>query len=220
MNAKTSATGHELEQGPSARSMPSSHRWPWWYGVVIYVALQAASAGLNVLATYLRSGKGPSLKRAYGGNTRWSDTLKRPVFQPPNWLFPIAWPINNSGEIYGALRVLNKPDGAPGRGEYLALQAATSVDYALFSAGYFGLRSTINSLALTTAYFALTVASLGVAIFRLRDWRVALSLATTLVWLCVALPSALAQALWNRDPFYHVGPFVKPSRHLLKRRGQ
>jgi hypothetical protein len=37
------------------------------------------------------------------------------------------------------------------------------------------------------------------------------------VWLCVALPSALAQALWNRDEFYGVGPFAKPDRGLLRR---
>lgn len=215
MTAKASSMRHALEQGTNGQRHSSSNRWPWYYGVLIYLAAQVASAGLNVLATYLRSGKTPSLKRAYGGNTHWSDTLKRPVFQPPNWLFPLAWPINNIGEIYGALRVLNKPSGSPGRREYLALQAATGVDYVLFSAGYFGLRSTINSLVLTAAYFALTVASLFVAIFRLRDWRVALSLLTTLVWLCVALPSAVAQALWNRDPFYSVGPFVKPSRQLL-----
>lgn len=216
MTARTYETKEHLSQMSSGRG-GLSNRWPWWSGALIYVALQAAAAGLSALTTYLHSGKTPSLRRAYGGNTHWSDRLKRPIFQPPNWLFPIAWPINNFGEIYGALRVLNKPAGTPGRDEYLALQAATGVDYALFSAGYFALRSTINSLMLTAAYFVLTVASLFVAIFRLRDWRVALSLATTLVWLCVALPSAVAQALWNRDPFYHVGPFVKPNRRLLKK---
>lgn len=195
----------------------ASKRWRWYHGVLFYIGVQLLSAGLNALATAIRSGKALSPKRAYGGNTRWSDTLKRPIFQPPNWLFPIAWPVNNIGEIYGGLRVLDKPAGTPGRGAYLALQGATWADYVLFSAGYFGLRSTINSLLLTAAYLALTLASLFVAIFRLRDWHVALSLATTLAWLCVALPSAVAQALWNRDPFYHVGPFTKPSRALLKK---
>lgn len=187
----------------------------WWRGIVFYIGVQALSAGLNLLATYLRSGK--HAKRAYRGDTRWSDTLKRPIFQPPNWLFPIAWPINNIGEVYGGLRVLDKPVGTRGRRAYLALQSATWVDYVLFSAGYFGLRSTINSVVLTATYFVLTVASLFVAIFRLRDWRVALSLVTTLIWLCVALPSAVAQMLWNRDSFYRVGPFAKPDRSLLKK---
>jgi tryptophan-rich sensory protein len=177
--------------------------------------VQVLAAALNALATRLRGGR--PARPGYRGDTRWSDTLKRPIFQPPNWLFPIAWPINNVGQIYGGLRVLDRPHGTPGRTAYLALQGATWVDYVLFNAGYFGLRSTINSFALTAVYLALTVASLFVAVFRLRDWRVALSLATTLLWLCVALPSALAQLLWNRDSFYGVGPFAKPDRAWLRK---
>jgi tryptophan-rich sensory protein len=192
-------------------------RGRWLQAIAFYLVMQALSAGLNALASYVRRRNTPGWRRASRGDTRWSDTLKRPVFQPPNWLFPIAWPINNFGEIYGGLRVLDKPAGTPGRTLYLVLQAATWVDYVLFSAGYFGLRSTINSFVLTACYLALTMASLVTAIVRLRDWRVALSLATTLLWLCVALPSALAQMLWNRDEFYHAGPFAKPNRALLKK---
>jgi hypothetical protein len=105
----------------------------------------------------------------------------------------------------------------PGRGACLKVQGATWLDYVLFSAGDFGLRSPVNGLILTAADFQLTVASVCVAFCRLKDTRVALSLATTLVWLLVSLPSAVAQAAWNRDSFWGAGPVARPSRALLKR---
>lgn len=214
--------GNELDarvEAAEARHTPSEpmRRWRWYHGVLFYVFVQALSAALNGLASSLRPSASHGVARLLGGKARWSDTLKQPVFQPPNWVFPIAWPVNNFGEIYGALRVLNMPSGTPGRDSYLALQGATWLDYVLFSAAYFGLRSTINSLIVTTIYFLLTAASLVVALLRLKDTRVALSLATTFIWLLVALPSAVAQALWNRDQFYGVGPFARPSHALLKR---
>src|SRR5690348_16145013 len=107
--------------------------------------MQVLTAGLNALASNTRRSKRRGGGRYYRGDTRWSDTLKRPVFQPPNWLFPIAWPINNICQIWGGMRVLNKPKGTPGRAAYLTLQGATWADYAAFTAGYFGLRSTLNS---------------------------------------------------------------------------
>src|SRR5437588_286786 len=56
-----------------------------------------------------------------------------------------------------------------------------------------------------------------VAIFRLKDSKVALSLATRFVWLIVALTAGTFQALWNKDDFYQVGPFVKPRAGLVKK---
>jgi tryptophan-rich sensory protein len=159
----------------------------------------------------------PRRGRTLRGDIHRSDTLRKPIFQPPNWVFPIAWPINNIGAIDGARRVLNKPSGTAGRATYLTLQGATWLDHVLFSAAYFGLRSPISSLILTGVYLLLTVASLFVALFRLKDTRVALSLATTFVWLLIALPSAAAQAARNRDPFWGAGPFATPDRALLKR---
>jgi hypothetical protein len=82
---------------------------------------------------------------------------------------------------------------------------------------YFSLRSPINALVLTTIFFALTITSGVTALFGLKDTRVALSLATTFVWLLVALTAAMFQALWNRDDFYKVGPFAKPVEALMKR---
>ncbi|SRR6266566_8196994 len=107
----------------------------------------------------------------------------------------------------------------PGRRSYLALQAASWVDFVLFNAAYFSLRSPLNALVLTLAMFILTMVSGVVAIFQLKDTRVALSLATLFLWLIVALTAATFQAMWNADDLYKVGPFVKPREGLMKKQG-
>jgi hypothetical protein len=62
----------------------------------------------------------------------------------------------------------------------------------------------------------LTVASGFVALFQLKDSKVALSLATVFVWLIIALTAGACQALWNYDDLYNVGPFVEPHPALVK----
>ena len=95
--------------------------------------------------------------------------------------------------------------------------AANPLAEMLFNAAYFSLRSPLNALVLTCVMFLLTIASGVVALFRLKDTRVALSLATLFIWLIVALTAATFQALWNRDDLYGVGPFVRPSARLVKK---
>ncbi|MGH2482474.1 MAG: tryptophan-rich sensory protein, partial [Ktedonobacteraceae bacterium] len=129
---------------------------------------------------------------------------------PPSWAFGPVWTINNVCAIWGLLRVLNKPSNTEGRESYLALQAGSWFTYVIFSAGYFALRSPINAFIITLSMFVLTVLSGFVALFRLRDSRVALSLATLFIWLLIALCSAFFQAVWNEDDCYHVGPFARP----------
>lgn len=65
-------------------------------------------------------------------------------------------------------------------------------------------------------FFALTLASMLVAPLHLKDSRVVLSLATTILWLLIATTAATFQALWNHNEFYGVGPFMEPKRALLK----
>lgn len=62
----------------------------------------------------------------------------------------------------------------------------------------------------------LTLLSGYVALFRLHDSKVALSLATLFLWLLIALTAASFQALWNHDDFYEVGPFARPLPVLVK----
>lgn len=80
------------------------------------------------------------------------------------------------------------------------------------------LRSPLNALVLTFVMFLLTIASGMVALFRLKDTRVALYLATLFIWLIVALTTATFQALWNRDDLYGVRPNFLHRQRLSRRK--
>ncbi len=193
-------------------------QWRWYHGLAFYAVVQLLTFGLAGLTSIISGNKGETLRDNVFGNVSYFSSLKQSIFTPPSWAFGPAWTINNFFAIWGALAVLNKPKGTPGRTEYLALQGATWLNFVIFNAAYFSLRSPINALVLTFVFAGLTVSSVFVAIFRLKDTKVALSLATLLVWLTVAATAATAQALWNRDDLYNVGPFTEPVPSLVAHR--
>ena len=190
-------------------------RWRWYQGVIFYVIIQALTLGLAVIVSVATGQKVKSVRDAFG-DVSYFRGLKQSVFAPPSWVFGPAWTINNISVIWGNLQVLNKPQGTAGRNTYLALQGASWLNFVVFSAAYFSLRSPINAFLLTLSMFVLTVLSGVVAIFQLKDTKVALSLATLTLWLMIALTAASFQAVWNKDEFYKVGPFTEPVPALEK----
>lgn len=191
-------------------------RWRWYHGVAFYALVQGVTFGLSGLTSAISGNRGKSLREDIFGDVSYFRNLKQSVFSPPSWVFGPAWTINNISVIIGTWRVLNMPKKTPGRSSYLALQGASWLNYVVFNAAYFSLRSPINAFVLTLSMFLLTIASGLVAIFRLKDTRVALSLATLFIWLIIALTAATFQAAWNYDDFYHVGPFTQPDERLLQ----
>ena len=185
-------------------------RWRWYHGVLIYAGIQAATFGLDAIVRRIKSDGQESTERFY-------NKQKQPVFAPPAWAFAPAWTINNGLCIYALLRVLNMPENKKGRREFLWLQTASWTDFALFSAASFGLRSNYHGAVLTNFYLVLTVASLYVAIEKLKDPKTAVSLATLTVWLGIAAPLSLTMAAWNGDEFYGAPPLLaNPPRGWLK----
>ena len=193
-------------------------KWRWYHGLAFYVVVQLLTFGLAGLTSIVSGNKGETLRDNVFGNVSYFSSLKQSIFTPPSWVFGPAWTINNFFAIWGTLAVLNKPKGTPGRSEYLALQGATWLNFVIFNAAYFSLRSPINAFVLTLIFAGLTVSSACVAIFRLQDTKVALSLSTLFVWLTVAATAATAQVLWNRDDLYNVGPFTEPVSALVAHR--
>ena len=183
--------------------------WRWYHGVMFYVFAQMLTFGLAAITSVATGQKVKSL-RDLMGDVSYFRALKQSAITPPSWVFGPAWTINNISVIWGTLRVLNKSEGTPGRDTFLALQAASWLNYVVFNAAYFSLRSPINAFVLTLSMFVLTLLSCIVAIFQLKDSKVALSLATLTIWLMIALTAASFQAAWNRDDLYSVGPFVEP----------
>lgn len=191
-------------------------KWRWYHGVAFYLIIQVLTFGLAGLTSKIRGNKSNNLRDAVFGDVSYFKMLKQSVITPPSWVFGPAWTINNISTIYGNLRVLNMPEGTPGRDPFLALQMTSWLNYALFSAAYFSLRSPINAFFLTVNMFFLTIASMIVAVFKLKDTKVALSLATLTLWLTIASTAATFQVLWNRDDLYKVGPFAKVNPVLAR----
>ena len=189
--------------------------WHWYHGVLFYVFAQGLTIGLSLITNAATGQKVKSVRDAFG-DVSYFRNLHQAVVAPPSWVFGPAWTLNNISVIWGALQALNKPEGTPGREAFLGLQAASWLNYVVFSAAYFSLRSPINAFVLTLSMFVLTILSGVVAIFQLKDSKVALSLATLTVWLMIALTAASFQAAWNRDDFYKVGPLTEPVPALEK----
>lgn len=190
-------------------------RWRWYHGAIFYGLIQASTFGLAGLVSSLR---GEEIKRARDlfGNPEYFKQLRQSRIAPPSAAFGPAWTINNVGSIYALLRVLNKPVSTRGRQEFLALQVASWVDFVVFNAAYFSLRSPLNALVLTLTMLVLTLLSEFVALFRLKDTAVALSLASLVIWLLIASTAAIFQAAWNKDDLYQAGPFFEPNPALEK----
>jgi tryptophan-rich sensory protein len=202
---------------PIENMIPRPQQWRWYHGVIFYVIVQVLTFGLSGLVSAIKGPSGKSLQENIFGNPAYFNELKQSIFAPPSWAFGPAWLINNISVIWGTWRVLSKPEGTPGRTSFLALQGASWLNFVVFNAAYFSLRSPINSLVLAFSMFVLTILSGFVAIFKLKDTVVALSLATLFIWLMIALTAASFQAAWNYDDLYRVGPFVKTNRALLKK---
>ena len=202
----------------AAKYVPAPpRRWRWYHAVIFYSIVQGLTFGLSGLVSLARGNQGQSLREALFGDVAYFQELRQAVITPPSWAFGPVWLVNNVSVLWGTWQVLNKPKETPGRSAYLALQGASWVDFVLFNAAYFSLRSPLNAFVLTLAMFLLTIMSAVVAIFQLKDSKVALSLATLFLWLLVALTAATFQALWNADDFYQVGPFLQPRVGFVKK---
>ncbi|GCE18920.1 tryptophan-rich sensory protein [Dictyobacter kobayashii] len=204
----------DIEEKLAAANRPPS--WRWYHGLAFYLIIQVLTFSTSALVSIASGNKGSNAKETIFGDTSYFKQLKQVKITPPSWFFAPAWTVNNISTIYGALRVLNMPKETPGRNAFLTLQAASWLDFVAFNAAYFSLRSPINAFVLTVIFFLLTIASGFVAIFRLKDTRVALSLGSLFIWLIVATTAATTQMLWNKDELYEVGPFTKPNPKFVK----
>lgn len=118
-----------------------------------------------------------------GNDNAWYASLARPSFEPPGWVFPVAW-----GLLYTALGVslamLIHARGARGRGLIIALFIAQlAVNYA-WSATFFGAHQVEFALGLVVVMIVLTVILIP-GLWRIRPLAGALLL-PYLAWLCIA----------------------------------
>ncbi|OYP97567.1 sensory protein TspO [Pseudomonas mandelii] len=111
---------------------------------------------------------------------QWYESLVKPSFTPPNWLFPVAWSI-----IYLLLAWTGyRLSLIPGSQVVLALWAAQIALNTLWTPVFFGAHRIFASMVILTLLW-LVVAAMVVMAMRL-DVITGLILFPYLVWLCVA----------------------------------
>ncbi len=111
---------------------------------------------------------------------QWYDSLTKPSFTPPNWLFPVAWTIIYLLLAWAGYRL----SLMPGSQEALALWAAQIALNTLWTPVFFGAHKLFAGMVIITVLW-LVVATLLVMALRL-DVLTGLMLFPYLLWLCVA----------------------------------
>lgn len=110
----------------------------------------------------------------------WYDSLVKPSFTPPNWLFPVAWSVIYLLLAWAGYRL----SLIPGSQLVLSLWAAQIALNTLWTPVFFGARQMIAGMVIITLLW-LVVAAMVVLALRL-DVITGLILFPYLAWLCVA----------------------------------
>lgn len=111
---------------------------------------------------------------------QWYESLVKPSFTPPNWLFPIAWSTIYLLLAWAGYRLTL----IPGSQTLLALWATQIALNTLWTPVFFGAQRIVAAM-LILALLWLVVASMVVMALQL-DLITGLILLPYLVWLCVA----------------------------------
>jgi tryptophan-rich sensory protein len=121
----------------------------------------------------------------------WYDSLDKPSWTPPNWLFPVAWTTLYVLMSWSAARVAALPD----TGQALALWSLQIALNTLWTPVFFGLKK-LGGGMVVLAFLWLAVAATMLAFFR-ADWIAGLMFVPYLLWVTVA--GALNLSVWARN---------------------
>ena len=149
------------------------------YRLVISLLLSAAAAILGSIPIFL------------GNGIAWQDTLNKPFYAPPNWLFSPAWTVLFLLMALAFFLIWEKwPDKKAQTAVYLFIgQLVLNVAWNYL---FFGARSI--SLGLIEILLLLIVVAATVYAFYQVDKRAAWLLVPYLLWICFA--TALNAGLW------------------------
>lgn len=134
------------------------------------------------------------------------DEFRQAPFAPPGWAFGPAWTINKVASSWSEARVVDAdPDTVAGhegaRRVAIAAGVVSESLYLTFPVVYFRYRSPVLAAAVTCGSAAATVVQAEAT--RRFDRSAAAALAPQLAWLALAVPVAVYQAAYNRDPALH-----------------
>jgi len=153
------------------------------YRLIISLALSVAAAVIG------------SIPISLGGGVAWQDTLHKPFYAPPNWLFGPAWTVLFLLMAIAFYLVWEKwPEKNAKTGVYLYL--AQLVLNVLWNYVFFGARLILPGLA-EILILLVFVAATVYAFYRV-DRRAAWLMAPYLLWICFA--TALNVGIWLLNP--------------------
>lgn len=122
----------------------------------------------------------------------WYESLRKPTWTPPNWLFPVAWTTLYLFMATAGARVAVKPDN----GVAMALWSLQIALNGLWTPVFFGLKKLGGGMVVLVALWASVAATL-LALWQV-DWIAGLLFVPYLVWVSVA--GALNLAVWRMNP--------------------
>jgi tryptophan-rich sensory protein len=123
---------------------------------------------------------------------KWYESLAKPSWTPPNWLFPVAWSTLYLCIAAAAARVAPL-DGSQYAMAFFALQIALNT---LWTPVFFGLKRMGAGMAVLVALWIAVAATMGT--FWSLDWIAGLLFVPYLVWVTVA--GALNYSVWRLNP--------------------
>jgi translocator protein len=119
----------------------------------------------------------------------WYRSLNKPVWTPPDWLFPLAWTTLYLCMSLAAMRVAQ----LPGTGLALALWSVQIAFNTLWTPVFFGLRRLGAGLVVLVCLWLAVMATM--LAFWGHDWVAGLLFAPYLLWVTVA--GALNFSVWR-----------------------
>jgi len=122
---------------------------------------------------------------------RWYESLRKPSWTPPNWVFPTVWTILYLLIALAATRVA----GLPGNGTALALWSLQIALNTLWTPVFFGGHHIRAGLAIIVLLWI--AVALAVVAFWVLDMVAALMMVPYLVWLTLA--TALNVSIWRNN---------------------
>lgn len=123
---------------------------------------------------------------------RWYAGLKKPSWNPPNWVFPVVWSVLYLLIAASAARVA----GAPGSAYAMAFWGLQIALNTLWTPVFFGLRR-IKAGMLIIAFLWIAVAGCLVATYTVEPFA-GLFLVPYLIWVSIA--ASLNWAVWQLNP--------------------
>ena len=123
---------------------------------------------------------------------KWYESLAKPSWTPPNWLFPVAWSTLYLCIAAAAARIA-PIEGSQYAMAFFALQIALNT---LWTPVFFGLKRMGAGMAVLVALWIAVAATLGS--FWTLDWIAGLLFVPYLLWVTVA--GALNYSVWRLNP--------------------